>query len=82
MINGAEATNIENEFGRATECLRAGLVGFGMLSKIIVAAARYVPVVSIIIHCTPANNNTVSVNGISRKDNGNLLRASVDKTSR
>ena len=77
-IKGAEATNMVNEVGRIAEGFKADLVVFDALSPAMVAAAKRDPVASIILHSTPADIDTVIVDGIIRKKDGKLLAVSVD----
>ncbi|KAF3049561.1 hypothetical protein E8E11_005672 [Didymella keratinophila] len=81
-IKGAEATNMVNEVGRIAEGFKADLVIFDALSPAMVAAAQHEPVASIILHSTPADIDTVIVNGIIRKKDGKLLPVSVDGVAR
>lgn len=77
-IKGAEATNLEQEIGRIAEGYRADLVLFDALSPGLVAAAQHDPVAAIILHSSPADIDTVIVDGIVRKKDGKLVSVSVD----
>jgi cytosine/adenosine deaminase-related metal-dependent hydrolase len=81
-IKGAEAVNMSNEVGRIAEGFKADLVIFDALSPFMVAAAQQDPVASIILHSTPADIDTVIVDGIIRKKDGKLLPVSVDEAAR
>jgi cytosine/adenosine deaminase-related metal-dependent hydrolase len=81
-IKGAEAANMSNEVGRIAEGYKADLVVFDALSPSMVAAAQHDPVASIILHSTPADIDTVIVDGIIRKEGGKLLPVSVDGAAR
>lgn len=81
-IKGAEAANMSNEIGRIAEGFKADLVVFDALSPSMVAAAQHDPVASIILHSTPADIDTVIVDGIIRKKDGKLLPVSVDEAAR
>jgi hypothetical protein len=81
-IKGAEAANMSNEVGRIAEGYKADLVIFDALSPSMVAAAQHDPVASIILHSTPADIDTVIVDGIIRKEGGKLLPVSVDGAAR
>lgn len=81
-IKGAEAANMSNEVGRIAEGFKADIVIFDALSPSMVAAAQHDPVASIILHSTPADIDTVIVDGIIRKKYGKLLPVSIDGAAR
>lgn len=77
-IRGAEAIHMSKEIGRIAEGYKADVVIFDALSPSMVAAAQHDPVASIILHSTPADIDTVIVDGIIRKRDGRLLPVTVD----
>lgn len=77
-IKGAEAIHMSKEIGRIAEGYKADVVIFDALSPSMVAAAQHDPVASIILHSTPADIDTVIVDGIIRKRDGRLLPVTVD----
>lgn len=81
-IKGAEAVNMSNEIGRIAEGYNADLVIFDALSPSMVAAAQHDPVAAIILHSSPADIDTVIVDGIARKKDGKLLSVRVDESAR
>ncbi|KAJ4988123.1 amidohydrolase [Stagonosporopsis vannaccii] len=81
-VKGAEAVNMRKDIGRITEGYRADLVIFDALSPSMVAAAQHDPVAAIVLHSTPADIDTVIVDGIVRKRNGKLLSVTVDAEAR
>lgn len=78
-IKGAEAVRMENEIGRIEEGYKADLVIFDGLSPSMLGAAQHDPVAAIILHSSPADIETVIVDGIARKKDGRLLPIAVDK---
>jgi cytosine/adenosine deaminase-related metal-dependent hydrolase len=77
-IKGAEALRMSDQIGRIAEGYKADLVVFDALSPGMVGAAQHDPVAAIILHSSPADIETVIVDGIVRKRNGKLLPVSVD----
>ncbi|KAL1599393.1 hypothetical protein SLS59_006410 [Nothophoma quercina] len=77
-IKGAEAIHMSKDIGRIAEGYKADVVIFDALSPSMVAAAQHDPVASIILHSTPADIDTVIVDGIIRKRDGRLLPVTVD----
>jgi len=81
-VKGAEATNMSKDVGRIAEGFKADLVIFDALSPSMVAAAQHDPVAAIILHSTPADIDTVIIDGVIRKRNGKLLPVMVDAAAR
>jgi cytosine/adenosine deaminase-related metal-dependent hydrolase len=81
-IKGAEAANLSQDIGRIAEGYKADLVIFDALSPSMVAAAQHDPVAAIILHSSPADIETVIVDGVVRKKDGKLLPVEVDDAAR
>lgn len=77
-IKGAEAVRMENEIGRIAEGFRADLTIFDALSPAMLGAAHHDPVAAIILHSSPADIETVVVDGVVRMKNGRLLPTALD----
>ncbi|KAI4680319.1 uncharacterized protein J4E84_007967 [Alternaria hordeiaustralica] len=77
-IKGAEAANMSSEIGRIAEGYKADFVIFDALSPSMVGAAQHDPVAAIILHSSPADIETVIVDGILRKKDGKILPVHVD----
>jgi cytosine/adenosine deaminase-related metal-dependent hydrolase len=77
-VKGAEAVNMSEEIGRIAEGYKADIVIFDALSPSMVGAAQHDPVAAVILHSTPADIETVIVDGIIRKQDGKLLAVTVD----
>jgi cytosine/adenosine deaminase-related metal-dependent hydrolase len=81
-IKGAEATNMSKDIGRIAEGFQADLVVFDALSPSMVGAAQHDPVAAVIMHSSPADIETVIIDGVVRKKNGKLLRVDVDENAK
>jgi adenine deaminase len=81
-IKGAEAVNMSSEIGRIAEGYKADLVIFDALSPSMVGAAKHDPIAAIILHSSPADIETVIVDGIMRKRDGRLLPIQVDSSAK
>jgi cytosine/adenosine deaminase-related metal-dependent hydrolase len=81
-VNGAEATNMNNQIGRIAMGYKADLVIFDALSPSMVGAAQHDPVAAIILHSSPADIETVIIDGIVRKKDGKLLPIAVDESAK
>ncbi|KAF1831598.1 Metallo-dependent hydrolase [Decorospora gaudefroyi] len=81
-VKGAEATNMRNEIGRIAEGYKADLVVFDAMSPSMVGAAQHDPVAAIILHSSPADIDTVIIDGIVRKKDGKLLPVRVDESAK
>lgn len=77
-IKGAKAVRLSKNIGRVAEGFRADLVVFDALSPSMVAAAQHDPVAAIVLHSSPADIDTVIIDGIVRKRGGVLLPVAVD----
>ncbi|KAH7394568.1 hypothetical protein BKA66DRAFT_456686 [Pyrenochaeta sp. MPI-SDFR-AT-0127] len=78
-IKGAEAAHLSHEIGRIAEGYKADLTIFDALSPSMVGAAQHDPVAAVILHSSPADIETVIVDGVVRKQNGNLAPVTVDE---
>lgn len=81
-IKGAEAVRMEKQIGRIAEGYRADLVIFDVLSPSMVGGAQHDPVAAVILHSSPADVETVIIDGIIRKRDGKLLPSTVDDTAK
>lgn len=81
-VKGAEAVNMSGEIGRIAEGYRADLVIFDAMSPAMIGAAQHDPVAAVILHSSPADIDTVIVDGIIRKSNGKLLTVQVDDAAK
>ncbi|KAH7079888.1 hypothetical protein BKA63DRAFT_229945 [Paraphoma chrysanthemicola] len=81
-IKGAEAVRMGDQIGRIAEGYKADLVIFDALSPSMVAGAQHDPVAAIIMHSSPADIDTVIVDGVIRKKDGKLLPVKVDEVAR
>jgi cytosine/adenosine deaminase-related metal-dependent hydrolase len=81
-IKGAEAVNMSNDIGRIAEGYKADLVIFDAMSPAMIGAAQHDPVAAVILHSSPADIDTVIVDGIVRKSGGKLLPVQVDDAAR
>jgi cytosine/adenosine deaminase-related metal-dependent hydrolase len=77
-VKGAEAVRMQDQIGRIAEGYKADLVIFDALSPGMVGAAQHDPVAAVISHSSPADIDTVIVDGIIRKRDGKLLPVDVD----
>ena len=78
-VKGAEAVRMEREIGRIEQGFKADLIIFDALSPSMLGAAQHDPVAAIILHSSPADIETVIVNGVVRKENGSLAPVTVDR---
>ncbi|KAF2017811.1 Metallo-dependent hydrolase [Aaosphaeria arxii CBS 175.79] len=81
-VEGAKALHLEKEIGSIAEGYKADLVLFDAMSPSMVGAAQHDPVAAIILHSSPADIDTVIVDGIIRKRGGRLLDVAVDEFAR
>jgi cytosine/adenosine deaminase-related metal-dependent hydrolase len=77
-IKGAEALRMSDQIGRIAEGYKADLVIFDALSPSMVGGAQHDPVAAVLLHSSPADIETVIVDGIVRKRDGKLLPVPVD----
>jgi hypothetical protein len=73
---------MSSEIGRIAEGYKADLVIFDALSPSMVGAAQHDPIAAIILHSSPADIETVIVDGIMRKRDGRLLPIQVDSSAK
>ncbi|KAF2119313.1 hypothetical protein BDV96DRAFT_683937 [Lophiotrema nucula] len=78
-VKGAEAARMEKDIGRIAEGFKADLAIFDALSPALVAAAQHDPIAAIILHSSPADIDTVIVDGKVRKQNGRLVDTAVEE---
>ncbi|KAF1954586.1 Metallo-dependent hydrolase [Byssothecium circinans] len=81
-VKGAEAAKMPHEIGRIAEGYRADFAIFDALSPSMVGAAQHDPVAAIIMHSSPADIETVVVDGVVRKREGKLVDVDVDDGAR
>lgn len=77
-IRGARAMKMEQQIGSISEGKLADLVIFDANSPAMVCAALHDPVAAIILHSSPADIDTVVVDGIIRKTSGKLVDVELD----
>ncbi|KAH7390954.1 hypothetical protein DE146DRAFT_150289 [Phaeosphaeria sp. MPI-PUGE-AT-0046c] len=77
-VKGAEAVRMQDHIGRIAEGYKADLVIFDALSPSMVGAAQHDPVAAVILHSSPADVETVIIDGIVRKRDGKLLAVKTD----
>jgi cytosine/adenosine deaminase-related metal-dependent hydrolase len=80
-VKGAEAVRMADQIGKIQEGFKADLVVFDALSPSMLAAAQHDPVAAIILHSSPADIETVIVDGVIRKKDGRLLPVTVDEAA-
>ena len=78
-IRGAHAMKMEDQIGSIGEGKLADLVIFDANSPSMVCAGVHDPVAAIILHSSPADVDTVIVDGIVRKRDGKLLIVQLDE---
>lgn len=78
-ISGARAINMEGEVGSLKVGKKADIVIFDALSPGMLAAAQQDPVAAIVLHSSIRDIDTVIVDGIVRKEGGNLCEVSVEE---
>ncbi|KAJ4307430.1 hypothetical protein N0V84_012742 [Fusarium piperis] len=78
-ISGAKAMGMAGEVGQIASGAKADLVIFGTTSPTMLAAAEEDPVAAIVLHSSVRDVETVIVNGVVRKDGGELLPVAVAK---
>jgi hypothetical protein len=81
-IKGAEAVRMSDQIGRIAEGYKADLVIFDALSPAMVAGAQHDPVAAVMLHSSPADIETVIVDGVIRKRDGKLLPVTVEETAK
>ena len=77
-IRGAHAMKMEKQIGSISEGKFADLVVFDANSPSMICGALHDPVAAIILHSSPADVDTVIVDGIVRKQSGKLLDVGLD----
>ena len=78
-IRGAHAMKIADQIGSIAEGKLAYLVIFDAISPSMVCGSEHDPVAAIILHSSPADMETVIVDGIVRKQNGELTDVKLDQ---
>lgn len=78
-IRGAHAMKMQDSIGSIAEGKLADLVIFDANSPSMVCGGVHDPVATIIQHSSPADIDTVIIDGIVRKQNGKLLDVEVDE---
>jgi hypothetical protein len=77
-IRGAHAMKMENEIGSIAVGKMADLLIFNASSPSMVCGGVHDPVAAIIQHSSPADVDTVIIDGVVRKQNGKLLDVELD----
>lgn len=81
-IQGARAMKMWDETGSIAEGKLADLVIFDGNTPAMICAGIHDPVAAIILHSSPADVDTVIVDGIVRKQDGKLLDVQLDSTGK
>ncbi len=81
-IRGAHAMKMEDQVGSIKEGKLADLVIFDANSPSMVCGALENPVAAIILHSSPADIDTVIVDGVVRKQSGKLVDVDLDETGK
>ena len=79
-IRGAHAMKMSDRIGSLAEGKLADFVIFDANSPSMICAGVHDPVAAIILHSSPADVDTVIIDGIVRKQDGKLLDVRVDET--
>lgn len=77
-IRGARAMKMEDQVGSIREGKVADLVIFDALSPSMVCGALHNPVAAIIQHSSPADVDSVMIDGVVRKQAGKLVDVELD----
>lgn len=81
-IRGAHAMKMSDQIGSIAEGKLADLVIFDANSPAMICGGVHDPVAAIILHSSPADVDTVIIDGIVRKRDGNLMEVQLDDTGR
>jgi cytosine/adenosine deaminase-related metal-dependent hydrolase len=81
-IRGAHAVKMGDKIGSIAEGKLADLVIFDANSPSMICGGAHNPVAAVILHSSPADVDTVIVDGIVRKQNGRLLDIQLDDTGK
>jgi hypothetical protein len=73
-----KAVGMEKDVGRLREGMKADLVVFDGASPAMLAAAEEDPVAGIVLHSSPRDIDMVLVDGVVRKENGQLVDVDVE----
>lgn len=77
-IRGAHAMKMADQTGSIAEGKLADLVIFDANTPSMVCASAHDPVAAIILHSSPADIDTVIIDGVIRKHNGKLVDVELD----
>jgi hypothetical protein len=77
-VGGAKAVGMEKDVGRLREGMKADLVVFDVASPAMLAAPEEDPVAAIVLHSSPGDIDMVLVDGVFRKENGQLVDVEVE----
>lgn len=77
-IRGAHAMKMDKQIGSIAEGKFADLVIFDANSPSMICGALHDPVAAIILHSSPADIDTVIVDGVVRKQSGKLIDVKLD----
>jgi cytosine/adenosine deaminase-related metal-dependent hydrolase len=78
-IRGACAAKMGKKTGSIAVGKAADLIVFSSTSPSTLAAAQHNPVAAIMLHFSPADVDTVMIDGVARKQNGKLLHLTLDE---
>lgn len=81
-IQGARAVGMEGQIGSIAVGKVADLIIFEGTSPAMVCAAQHEPVAAVVLHSSPADIETVIVDGKIRKAGGQLVKVEVDEVAR
>lgn len=81
-IQGARAMKMADRIGSIAEGKRADLVIFDGNSPAMICAGMQDPVAAVILHSSPADVDTVIVDGVVRKRNGRLRDVELDAAAK
>ncbi|KAK5171040.1 uncharacterized protein LTR77_004184 [Saxophila tyrrhenica] len=81
-IRGAHAMKMEYQIGSIAEGKLADLVTFDANSPAMVCAGVHDPVAAIVLHSSPADIDTVIVDGVIRKRDGKLMTVELDGSAK
>lgn len=77
-IQGARAIGMQDKIGSLAVGMKADIIIFDSQSSSMVCAAQHDPVAAVVLHSSPADIETVIVDGIARKRNGILEKVNIN----
>ena len=81
-IQSARVARMEDKIGSLVVGKLADIVIFDATSPAMVCAAEQDPVAAVVLHSSPADIDTVIVDGVTRKSGGKLLSVKVDEEAK